>query len=97
MSLWYQVGRIQVTAFQSLDGKQNHVLRPVVSPINKSPVIDLESSLSSTEHSLTNSGSTRAECLEHDTGDSKAAAGASKVYLPILILQSLYSLFSVCL
>ncbi|KAJ9537758.1 hypothetical protein OSB04_030491 [Centaurea solstitialis] len=75
----YKVGRIQVTAFQSLDGKQNHVLRAVpVSPINKSPVIDLESSLSSTEHSLTNSGSTRAECLEHDTGDSKAAAGASK-------------------
>ncbi|KAI3716285.1 hypothetical protein L6452_23516 [Arctium lappa] len=75
----YKVGRIQVTAFQSLDGKQNHVLRPVpVSPINKSSIIDLESSLDSTEHSLTNSGSTRVECLEHDTGDSKAAAGASK-------------------
>lgn len=75
----YKVGRIQVTAFQSLDGKQNHVLRPVpVSPINKSPIIDLESSVSSTEHSLTNSGSTRVECLEHDTGDSRAAAGASK-------------------
>lgn len=75
----YKVGRIQVTAFQSLDGKQNHVLRPVpVSPINKSSIIDLESSLSSTENSLTNSGSTRVECLEHDTGDSRAAAGASK-------------------
>ncbi|KVH93007.1 JAB1/Mov34/MPN/PAD-1 [Cynara cardunculus var. scolymus] len=75
----YKVGRIQVTAFQSLDGKQNHVLRPVpISPIHKSSIIDLESSVSSTEHSLTNSGSTRVECLELDTGDSKAAAGASK-------------------
>nr|XP_043624012.1 lys-63-specific deubiquitinase BRCC36 [Erigeron canadensis] len=74
----YKVGRIQVTAFQSLDGKQNNVLRPIpLSPINKSSVIDLESSLS-TDNSLTNSGSTRVDCLELDTGDSKAAVGASK-------------------
>ncbi|KAL8189286.1 hypothetical protein R6Q57_028852 [Mikania cordata] len=74
----YKVGRIQVTAFQSLDGKQSNVLRPVpVSPINKSSIIDLESSLS-TDNSLTTSGSTRVEGLEHDTGDSRAAAGASK-------------------
>lgn len=74
----YKVGRIQVTAFQSLDGKQSNVLRPVpVSPINKSSIIDIESSLS-TETSLTNSGSTRVESLEHDTGDSRAAVGASK-------------------
>ncbi|KAI3525113.1 hypothetical protein L1887_03785 [Cichorium endivia] len=73
------VGRIQVTAFQSLDGKQNHVLRPVpVSPINKNSIIDLESSLSSTDNSLTISGSTRVESLEYDTGDSRAAVGASK-------------------
>lgn len=75
----YKVGRIQVTAFQSLDGKQNHVLRPVpVSPINKNSIIDLESSLSSTDNSLTISGSTRLESLEYDTGDSRAAVGASK-------------------
>ncbi|KAI3749959.1 hypothetical protein L2E82_20581 [Cichorium intybus] len=75
----YKIGRIQVTAFQSLDGKQNHVLRHVpVSPINKSSIIDLESSLSSTDNSLTISGSTRVESLEHDTGDSRAAVGASK-------------------
>ncbi|KAI3789657.1 hypothetical protein L2E82_02458 [Cichorium intybus] len=75
----YKVGRIQVTAFQSLDGKQNHVLRPVpVSPINKNSIIDLESSLSSTDNSLTISGSTRVESLEYDTGDSRAAVGASK-------------------
>ncbi|GJY77603.1 Lys-63-specific deubiquitinase BRCC36-like protein [Tanacetum coccineum] len=52
------VGRIQVTAFQSLDGKQSRALRAVpVSPINKSSIIDLKSSLSR-ENSLTNSGST---------------------------------------
>ncbi|XP_071716923.1 uncharacterized protein [Rutidosis leptorrhynchoides] len=74
----YKVGRVQVTAFQSLDGKQNNVLRPVpVSPINKGSIIDLESSLS-TENSLSSSGSARVESLEHDTGDSKAVARASK-------------------
>lgn len=74
----YKVGRIQVTAFQSLDGKQNHVLKPHFSPINKSSIIDLESSLSSTENSLTHSGSTRVESLEYDTGDSKALKGGAK-------------------
>nr|KAK1416800.1 hypothetical protein QVD17_25917 [Tagetes erecta] len=74
----YKVGRIQVTAFQSLDGKQSNVLRTApLSPINKSSIIDLESSLS-TDNSLTTSGSTRVEGLEQDTGDSRAAAGASK-------------------
>ncbi|XP_076902478.1 uncharacterized protein LOC143557246 [Bidens hawaiensis] len=74
----YKVGRIQVTAFQSLDGKQSNMLRVVpASPISKNSVIDLESSLS-TDNSLTISGSTRAEGLELDTGDSRAAMGASK-------------------
>ncbi|KAL4589124.1 hypothetical protein LXL04_002026 [Taraxacum kok-saghyz] len=68
----YKVGRIQVTAFQSLDGKQNQVLKQNFSPINKSSIIDLESSISSTENSLTNSGPTQS--LEYDTGDSKASA-----------------------
>ncbi|KAI3803448.1 hypothetical protein L1987_31599 [Smallanthus sonchifolius] len=74
----YKVGRIQVTAFQSLDGKQSNALRIVpASPINKSSIIDLESSLS-TDNSLTTSGSTRAEGLEHDTGDSRASKGGGK-------------------
>nr|GEU37390.1 Lys-63-specific deubiquitinase BRCC36-like [Tanacetum cinerariifolium] len=74
----YKVGRIQVTAFQSLDGKQSQALRAVpVSPINKSSIIDLESSLSA-ENSLTKSGSTRVDSLEQDTGDSRAAVGSSK-------------------
>ncbi|KAI7727398.1 hypothetical protein M8C21_009504 [Ambrosia artemisiifolia] len=74
----YKVGRIQVTAFQSLDGKQSNMLRTVpASPISKSSIIDLESSLS-TDNSLTTSGSTRVEGLELDTGDSRAAVGISK-------------------
>ncbi|CAK9164845.1 unnamed protein product [Ilex paraguariensis] len=75
----HKVGRIQVIAFQSLDGKQNHMLRPVsLSPVRRSSVIDIESSISSSENSLTRSGSARAESLEQDTGDSRTAAGASK-------------------
>lgn len=64
-----------------------------LSPLNKSSIIDLESSLS-TDNSLTTSGSTRVEGLEQDTGDSRAAAGASKVSLSVFILDSLYNLIS---
>ncbi|KAK4374734.1 hypothetical protein RND71_005411 [Anisodus tanguticus] len=71
------VGRIQVIAFQSLDGKQqNHMLRPIsLSPVHKSSVIDLESSLSSADTSRAGS---KIESFEQDTGDSRAAALASK-------------------
>ncbi|GMQ08852.1 hypothetical protein CsSME_00052412 [Camellia sinensis var. sinensis] len=75
----HKVGRIQVIAFQSLDGKQNHILRAVpLSPVNRSAVIDIESSLSSSENASTRSGSARAESLEQDTGDSRATAGVFK-------------------
>ncbi|GMP34717.1 hypothetical protein CsSME_00007477 [Camellia sinensis var. sinensis] len=75
----HKVGRIQVIAFQSLDGKQNHMLRALpLAPVKRSAVIDLESSLSSSENALTRSGSTRTESLEQDTGDSRATAGAFK-------------------
>uniref|UniRef100_A0A3Q7HT16 MPN domain-containing protein n=1 Tax=Solanum lycopersicum TaxID=4081 RepID=A0A3Q7HT16_SOLLC len=73
-----KVGRIQVIAFQSLDGKQqNHMLlRPIsLSPVHKNSVIDLESSLSSADTSRAGS---KIEILEQDTGDSRAAAIASK-------------------
>lgn len=73
-----KVGRIQVIAFQSLDGKQqNHMLlRPIsLSPVHKNSVIDLESSLSSADTSRVGS---KIEILEQDTGDSRAAAIASK-------------------
>ncbi|XP_047307265.1 uncharacterized protein LOC124910638 isoform X2 [Impatiens glandulifera] len=70
----HKVGRIQVIAFQSLDGKQSQMLRAVpVSSANKEVVIDLESSLSSLENVSTRLGSGKEEILEEDTGDSKAA------------------------
>ncbi|XP_061354784.1 uncharacterized protein LOC133299341 isoform X2 [Gastrolobium bilobum] len=46
-----KVGRIQVIAFQSSDGKQNHMSRPIpLSPVNRSSVIDIDSSPSSSEN-----------------------------------------------
>ncbi|XP_075667270.1 uncharacterized protein LOC142636866 isoform X2 [Castanea sativa] len=70
-----KVGRIQVIAFQSSDGKQNNVSRPIsLSPVNRSSVIDLESSISSSENLSARSGSGRAESPELDTGDSRTAA-----------------------
>ncbi|KAK4590431.1 hypothetical protein RGQ29_020835 [Quercus rubra] len=75
-----KVGRIQVIAFQSSDGKQNNVPRPIsLSPVNRSSVIDLESSLSSSENISARSGSGRAESPELDTGDSRTAA-ANKLW-----------------
>ncbi|KAL6539141.1 hypothetical protein OROGR_011790 [Orobanche gracilis] len=72
-----KVGRIQIIAFQSLDGKQ--VMKPVsVSPIQKSPFIDLESSISSSENSMGKFGSSRGENMEQDTGDS-GSKGAGKL------------------
>ncbi|CAL5355632.1 unnamed protein product [Camellia sinensis] len=63
----------------SLDGKQNHMLRALpLAPVKRSAVIDLESSLSSSENALTRSGSTKTESLEQDTGHSRATAGAFK-------------------
>ncbi|KAL3366490.1 hypothetical protein AABB24_011264 [Solanum stoloniferum] len=73
-----KVGRIQVIAFQSLDGKQqNHMLlRPIsLSPVHKNSVIDLESPLSSADTSRAGS---KIEILEQDTGDSRASALATK-------------------
>ncbi|KAL9368657.1 hypothetical protein Peur_039856 [Populus x canadensis] len=65
-----KVGRIQVIAFQSSDGKQNNMLKPVSAlPVNKSSIIELDSS-SSDIASL--------EGPELDTADSRAAAGSSK-------------------
>ncbi|XP_028092227.1 uncharacterized protein LOC114292460 [Camellia sinensis] len=76
----HKVGRIQVIAFQSLDGKQSHMLRALpFAPVKRSAILDLESSLSSSENALTRSGSTRTESLEQDTGDSRVTAGAFKI------------------
>lgn len=77
-----QVGRIQVIAFQSLDGKQNHMMKPVsLSPVQKSSIIDVESSMSSSDNTMAVFGSSKGESMEQDTGDSDATARASKVCL----------------
>ncbi|PIN10130.1 26S proteasome regulatory complex, subunit RPN11 [Handroanthus impetiginosus] len=74
-----KVGRIQVIAFQSLDGKQNHVMKPVsLCPVQKSSVINIESSISSSDNSMAMFGSSKGESMEQDTGDSGATATASK-------------------
>ncbi|XP_048140329.1 lys-63-specific deubiquitinase BRCC36-like isoform X2 [Rhodamnia argentea] len=74
-----KVGRIQVIAFQSSDGKQSQISRPIpLSPVNRSSVIDLESSLSSSENLSARSNSGRLENPEEDTGDSRISAGANK-------------------
>ncbi|XP_044487604.1 uncharacterized protein LOC123212505 isoform X2 [Mangifera indica] len=74
-----KVGRIQVIAFQSSDGKQNQMPRPIsLSPVNKNAVINLDSSLSSSENLSVRSGSARAESPEQDTGDSRTATGSWK-------------------
>ncbi|ESW22708.1 hypothetical protein PHAVU_005G174900 [Phaseolus vulgaris] len=73
-----KVGRIQVIAFQSSDGKQNHIPRPIpLSPINRSPVIDIDSSPSSSENLSIRPGYFKAENSVQDTGDS-TGVGASK-------------------
>lgn len=57
------------------------LLRPIsLSPVHKNSVIDLESSLSSADTSRAGS---KIEILEQDTGDSRAAAIASKVCLMV--------------
>ncbi|KAF5453213.1 hypothetical protein F2P56_028130 [Juglans regia] len=74
----HKVGRIQVIAFQSSDRKQNHASRPIsLSVVNKSSIIDVESSLSSSEDASTRSGSAVIESSEQDCGDS-ITAGANK-------------------
>ncbi|KAM5578850.1 COP9 signalosome complex subunit 5-like [Rosa sericea] len=65
-----KVGRIQVIAFQSSDGKQHHMSRP---PVNKSSIIEVDSSLSTSENAPVRSGSTRAEAAEQDTADSRTS------------------------
>ncbi|GMI73132.1 BRCA1/BRCA2-containing complex 36 homolog A [Hibiscus trionum] len=73
-----KVGRIQVIAFQSSDGKQNHVSRPIaLLPVNRSSVIDLELSLSS-GNSLVTSGSAEVDSHMQDSSDSKSIQGSSK-------------------
>ncbi|XP_045805848.1 uncharacterized protein LOC123898870 [Trifolium pratense] len=74
-----KVGRIQVIAFQSSDGKQNNMSRPIpLSPVNKSSIIHIDASPSSSENVSTRYGYFKEDSPEKDTGDSRST-GASKV------------------
>ncbi|XP_057772649.1 uncharacterized protein LOC130992140 [Salvia miltiorrhiza] len=74
-----KVGRIQVIAFQSMDGKQGHMMKPLsLTPVLKSAIIDVESSMSSSDNAIAVFGSSKGETMEQDTGDSEAAGRASK-------------------
>lgn len=71
-----KVGRIQVIAFQSLDGKQSYMSRPMsLTPVDRSTIIDVESSVSSDDAS-TRLGSGKAKQAEH--GDSKPAGAKAE-------------------
>ncbi|CAL5199827.1 unnamed protein product [Lathyrus oleraceus] len=73
-----KVGRIQVIAFQSSDGKQNNMSRPIpLSPVNRSSIINIDSSPSTSENVPTRSSYFKADNSEQDTGDSRNA-GTSK-------------------
>ncbi|XXG63676.1 hypothetical protein AAC387_Pa05g1807 [Persea americana] len=75
----HKVGRIQVIAFQSSDGKQKHIARAVpVSPVVNNTIIEVESSWSSSENMLSTSAAARSESIESDTGDSRLATRSSK-------------------
>ncbi|KAK9149700.1 hypothetical protein Scep_008457 [Stephania cephalantha] len=75
----HKVGRIQVIAFQSLDGKQKNIAGPFpVSPVHSSSVIEVESSLSSSGNVHPTSGYGRTESVEQDTCDSRTVSGAAK-------------------
>ncbi|XP_034695956.1 uncharacterized protein LOC117922065 [Vitis riparia] len=74
-----KVGRIQVIAFQSTDGKQSNMSRPIsLSPVHRSSIIDVESSFSSSENAPAKSGPARVESSEQDTGDSRTMALVNK-------------------
>ncbi|KAL9264833.1 Lys-63-specific deubiquitinase BRCC36-like protein [Drosera capensis] len=72
-----KVGRIQVIAFQSLDGKQSYVSIPVsVAPSHKGTIVDMASSPS--DDASLGFGSGKSDRTELDTGDSRALVQVGK-------------------
>ncbi|KAH1097086.1 hypothetical protein J1N35_014007, partial [Gossypium stocksii] len=55
-----------------------------LSPLNRSLVIDLESSLSSSENPLLTSGSAEVDSHMQDTSDSRPVQGSAKVQFMIV-------------
>lgn len=77
LSSCFQVGRIQVIAFQSSDGKPNTTSKPMSLVLaNKDSVIDLESSLSSSDSIFPRSSSSRGDIPEQDTSDTATTSGS---------------------
>ncbi|CAA7025830.1 unnamed protein product [Microthlaspi erraticum] len=71
-----KVGRIQVIAFQSSDGKPNTPPKPLSLRLaNKDSVVDLESSLSSSDSIFQSSSSARGDNPEQDTSDTATTSG----------------------
>lgn len=65
-----------------MDGKQGHMMKPLsLTSVQKSSVIDLDSSMSSSDNAIALFGSSKGETMEQDTGDSEAASRASTVCL----------------
>ncbi|URE32974.1 hypothetical protein MUK42_15650 [Musa troglodytarum] len=63
-----KVGKIQVIAFQSMDGKQRQA-----PPVTNSSIIEVESSWSSSDNTFLVSTPALAESFEQDTGDSRVS------------------------
>lgn len=62
-----------------MDGKQGHMMKPLaLTPVLKTPVIDIESSMSSSENTMAMVVSSKGDILLQDTGDSESGR-ASKV------------------
>ncbi|KAG7576332.1 MPN domain [Arabidopsis thaliana x Arabidopsis arenosa] len=72
-----KVGRIQVIAFQSSDGKPNSIPKSMSLVLaNKDSVIDLESSFSSSDSIYQRSSSARGDNPELDTSDTATTSGS---------------------
>lgn len=57
-------------------------MNPVsVIPVQKSPIIDIDSSMSSSDNNMAVFGSSKGESMEQDTGDSEGTGRVSKVCL----------------
>ncbi|XP_051152141.1 uncharacterized protein LOC127266073 [Andrographis paniculata] len=70
----HKVGRIQVMAFQSLDGKQNVALQPVsIASVQEDSLIDSGMSMSSLDNTTAILACSGGESIELGPGDSQAA------------------------
>ncbi|URE32976.1 hypothetical protein MUK42_15650 [Musa troglodytarum] len=68
-----KVGKIQVIAFQSMDGKQRQA-----PPVTNSSIIEVESSWSSSDNTFLVSTPALAESFEQDTGDSRVSKASKE-------------------